>query len=152
MASTLALIAIVSLFGMARCQTWTGTYTTNASCDTSVCCCFSGQFVVTNSTSNMLNMSSSLNGLCSNRTTWCMVVPLPSTSVATLLTDAYQVLSVNLSSDSQRIYVNDMLNSKCSMVLFRVSGDPSYANEHKFSIFFLLPLTLLGLTINAFAM
>ena len=149
MTTTLILIAMISLLGMAECQTWTGNYTTNASCDTSVCCCLSGQFVVANYSSISLYMSSSLNGVCTNRTTWSAIVT-PASYLATMWVDLNQPLLLNLSSDSQKISVNNVLNSRCSMILLKTTSTTSNAKRQTSSILLALPLMLLGWIINAY--
>ena len=148
MTTTFILIVMASLLGMAQCQSWTGTYATNASCDTSVCCCLSGQLVVGNYSSTSLNMTSRLNGLCTNQTTWAAIV-YPVAFQATMWVDLNQPLYLNLSSDSQKITVNNVFNSRCSMMLVKTITTTSNAKRQSSSIYFALPLVLLGLIINA---
>ena len=112
MQATLLSLLVAAVIGVAQSQTWAGTYTADSSCSTSVCCCLSGQVLVTSASTNSYTVTSSLSGVCGSYTTFS------GTAYTSGYTGWMLVVSNNdtlaLSSDSRTLTVTNTANSACS--------------------------------------
>ena len=137
MQPTLIFLLMVSVIGAAQSQSWAGTYTTDSSCNTSVCCCMSGQVVARSSSTNTYTVISPMIGACGNVTTF----------VGTGYTSGYtgwmQVGidndTLTLSSDSYNITVTNTVHPHCSGKGFKSGTIKQHAN-----IIMLFAIALVG--------
>ncbi len=58
-------------------QQWTGTFTADSTCSTTVCCCLNGKIVITHPSTSILAVSSGLSGQCGVLTTFANTAPYP---------------------------------------------------------------------------
>jgi hypothetical protein len=122
----------MTLLTGAQSQTWTGTFNITPSCDTAHCCCFSGQLVMTQSTSSTLSLTTGLSGLCFGQSTMSITIPYPTGYTSSLgLVD--QLLSLTLSSDSNTITITNNLIPQCNENSVR-----SDVNQHNINIMILI--------------
>jgi hypothetical protein len=100
----LALIVLLGMIVSIRCQSWPGTYTVGSTCNTTACCCFTGQITITGYNSTNLYITSGANGTC-NATyvngTFNANVTANNYSISTNL--GGQGYSLSLSSDNRII-------------------------------------------------
>jgi hypothetical protein len=136
MQPTLIFLVMASVIGAAQSQTWTGTYTADSSCSTSVCCCLSGSVVLTSSSTNTYTVNSPVSGVCSI-----------STFTGTAYTSGYTgwlIVSMSndtltLSSDSKTITVTNTMSPACSG-----KGVKSGAIKQHANIIMLFAIALVG--------
>ncbi len=135
-------LLIASMIGAAQSQTWAGTYTADSSCSTSVCCCLSGQVVVTSVSTNIYSVSSGLSGVCNGVSTFS------GTAYTSGYTGTLAVVSntdtLTLSSDSKTITVTNALYPACSGKGVKSGSIKQHAN-----IIMLFAITLVGMAMNA---
>lgn len=106
------LLLIVSVIGTAHSQSWAGTYTAGSSCNTTVCCCLSGQIVLTNSLTNNYTVNSSLSGACGNTTSFSGIAYTSAYTGWMVVNGSNDTLT--LTSDSRTIMVGNPTNSPCN--------------------------------------
>jgi hypothetical protein len=137
---TFILLLIASVIGAVQSQTWTGSYTADSSCNTLICCCMSGQVVVTSSSTNVYSVTSGASSLCS-------ATSLTGTFYASGYTGWVVVLGNNvtftLSSDSHTITVTNPAAPACGG-----KGVKSGAIKQHTNIIMLLAIGLVGVMMN----
>jgi len=140
MLSTITFFFATSIIVIVQSQTWIGTYTAGSTCNTAVCCCSSGQIVVTNPTINMLAVTFGLTGPCSSLTTYSGTTPYPSGYTGYLIF-AGQNLTLILSSNSQTIYTINPTSPACNSNAIRNSAIKQFGNTMA-----IVALIFIGLT------
>lgn len=142
MQPTIVLLLVVSVVGVAQSQTWTGTYTADSSCNTTVCCCMTGQVVLTISSTNNYSISSSMSGtLCGNVTIFSGPAYTNGYTGWMLISGVNNTLT--LSSDSKNITLINP-TAACSG-----KGVKSGAIKQHANIIMLLAMALLCMTARA---
>jgi hypothetical protein len=132
-------LLIASVIGAAQAQTWTGTYTVNTGCSTTICCCLSGQFVVTSTSTNYYTMTSPVSGQCNGATTSTVSnVYLSGYTGSAMLSGNY--FTYTLSSDSKTITATNVNYTQCSG-----SATKSGANKQHTNSLMLFVIGLVGM-------
>ena len=137
----LIFVLMASIIGAVQSQTWTGTYTADSSCSTSVCCCLAGQVKVTSISTNTYWVTSSTSGTCG-------VMTFTGTAYTSGYTGWMVVGSDNdtltLSSDSNTITVTNPVTSACSG-----KGVKSGAIKQHVNVMILFGLVLIGIILSS---
>jgi hypothetical protein len=135
-------LLITSVIGAAQSQTWTGTYTVGSGCSTAICCCLSGQMVVTSSSTNYYTVTVPISGQCGNYTTFSTSATLTGyTGSVTMLGNPFLL---TLSSNSQTITATNTLYSACSGTATKSGAIKQHAN-----IIMLFAIALVGMAMSA---
>ncbi len=119
MQSYIVLVLLSSFIHCTQSQNWLGTYTADSSCPPSLCCCVSGQVVVTTVSTNFVSFTTGLNGNgmnCAGATSYTTNMSTP-TSYVTSLTISIITLTFTLSSNSLTINVTNSASSACQGML-----------------------------------
>jgi hypothetical protein len=140
MLSTITFFFATSIIVFVQSQTWIGNYTAGSTCNTTICCCSSGQIVVTNPTTNILAVTFGLTGQCSSFTTYNGTTPYPS-GYTGYLTFAGRNLTLILSSNSQTISTINPTSSACNSNAIRNSAIKQFGNTMA-----IVALIFIGLT------
>ncbi len=142
MQPTHIFLLVASIISAVQSQIWAGTYKADSSCNTTICCCLSGQVVLTNSSTNIYTVASSVSGVCGTATAF----------VGTAYTSGYTgwllVASNNdtltLSSDSTTITVTNTVYPACSG-----KGVKSGASKQHANIIMLFGIALVGVVMSS---
>lgn len=134
-------ILMMLLFGGAQSQTWTGTFTADSQCSTSICCCLSGKVTLLNSTSSSYTVGSSLSGVCGGLTLFAGTAYVSGYSGWIMFGSTNDTLV--LSSDSNTITLTNPTTSACSGSATRSSAIKDHVNNSV-----LLATALIGLIMN----
>ena len=110
---TTAIFLLASIMGAVRSQDWVGSYTTDATCDTSSCCCLSGNVVLERPTRNTLKLTSGLRGPCSGETGFSATIGYPA-GYSVDLQLGQETLRCTFNSDSTAITATNAASPRCS--------------------------------------
>ncbi len=118
MQTHIVLLLILSFIGCVQSQNWLGNYTASSSCSTILCCCLSGQVVVTTVSTNTISFTTGLSGgvLCGYAPSYTINMSTPTTYVSGLTITPY-TLTFMLSPDSLTINVTSTQGSSCGGTL-----------------------------------
>ncbi|UJR18935.1 hypothetical protein I4U23_022064 [Adineta vaga] len=133
-------VAIV--IGSTQSQTWAGTYMPDSSCDTSTCCCLSGQAIVTSSSANSYTVQSGASGVCGGAVTF--TGNLYTSGYTGWMMVATDNDTVTLSSDSHIVTVTNPSRSACNGQGIK-NGSPT---QHVNIITYVIGYFLVGMVIN----
>ncbi|CAF1147498.1 unnamed protein product [Rotaria sordida] len=95
-------------------QVWEGNFTADSSCDTSQCCCLSGQIVISHPESASISFYASLTGMCFGLTDYSGTSDYPSGYIISVAI-AFITLTIKLSNDSNYIDIDNSLGAACSV-------------------------------------
>jgi hypothetical protein len=137
----LIVLLLASFIGAAQSQTWAGTYTAGSSCSTSVCCCLSGQVVLTSSSTNVYTVTSGVSGVCGSASTFSGTAYTSGYTGWMLVVGNNDTLT--LSSNSQTITVTNPVSSACSG-----TGTKSGAIKQHANIIMLFAIALIGMVMS----
>ncbi len=124
-------------------QNWTGTYTWSGRCNTTVCCCGSGNMTVTSNSSNIY-FSTGASSLCSgNTSSWLISNPYSYTYSQSA---AGQTVVYTLSGDSKTINATNQAANQCSDIATKIS-DSNSVTPHGYWTLFLALIIVIATTI-----
>ena len=107
------VLAASSMLTVVLSQMWLGTYTTESTCDRTVCCCLHGQIRLRSLSANTLTVTSGLAGLCDGRPTFSLNTTFP-TGLESSLNLYGQSLELSLSSDGRTLTARNPTNAVCN--------------------------------------
>jgi hypothetical protein len=105
-------LIIASIIGSVRTQNWLGIYTIDSTCNTTVCCCFTGQMLFVNY-STQLGIFFNTTGDCDKDTPSAVNTTYPSNYAGDFMMGDTSI-KMNLSANSQSIALVDRTNSACN--------------------------------------
>jgi hypothetical protein len=120
------LVLSVSFIEGQQWQKWTGTYSTDVSpCDRSICCCLSGNIVLTWSP-GILHAALNFAGQCGPLTTLTTTTSYPSGLTTSIAIGPGEPTLLTLSPDSMTITGTSPINPACNGRARRISWFPCY--------------------------
>ncbi|UJR11589.1 hypothetical protein I4U23_015769 [Adineta vaga] len=127
--------------------TWSGTYQTDSSCDSSVCCCFTNLITLSQTGSSLLQLNGSLSGQCigsSNLVSYSQTMP---TTFFIQFTWYVKTFRVILSRDNSYLGLVDNNVGYCSSTALKTSYGISRMNNINLNLMISMLLIIIEIII-----
>jgi hypothetical protein len=124
-------------------QDWVGTYIINSMCNTTICCCFTGDMLFVNYSTQVLGLSSDTDGDCNDNTPFAVNITYPNYYTGGFMMGKTSII-MTLSSDSQSIAIVYSANPACNSNALRENN----SIKPQTNIMILLSLIFVRLMMN----
>ena len=134
-------LIITSIIGNVGTQNWLGIYIIDSTCNTTVCCCFTGQMLFVNYSTQVLGIFFNTTGDCDKDTPSAVNTTYPSNYTGVFTMEGTSI-NMNLNANSQSIALVDRANSACNSTAVKKS-DSTKQQTDILILFFLIFVSLI---------
>ncbi|UJR18534.1 hypothetical protein I4U23_005440 [Adineta vaga] len=141
-----AVLTRCSLGTITSTSNWIGKFQMDDACDRSVCCCFTNEIILSQKTSNQLQVSGNVAGICTNVPSTLILAQTMPTGFQTYISWYRDTLRFRLGQDSSYISIVNIGHGACSASGLRISYNSGYMiYMNVYLIIFILIITIINM-------